>query len=144
MKDGVLGLLELTCVAGGGYIFNATKHDKGNGDDASNANKPLDRVEHELLWCYAAAGLFESGAAFEGFDTEDGLDGADDGFGEANDSKADEGMNQSLFAGSNFAGVSGSKYIEIATVDDIANDKVGRDGNDVVCNVGCDFLDVRL
>lgn len=121
--------MKLAWIASGSDISPAANYDKDDGDDSAHASDPLDEVGNHSFWADALAGdatISEATVANQG-DT----DGAKDSVSRNTDGKTDESMSQGLFAGGSFARVTGGEHIEIATIDNIPDDKVSGDDRNV-------------
>lgn len=66
----------------------------------------------------------------------------EDNIGEQDDGEADESASESAFAGGDFAGVAVTKDIEVATVDDEADDEVAGEDSEVDEDVRSDDGDI--
>lgn len=140
VEDGVLGLLELTGIAGRGDVLDATDDDEGSGNYAADADEPADGIGDELFW---GDTLYHSAVVCE-FIEESNMDGIDDDFGETDDGEANESVGQGFLAGGDFTGVARGEDIKVAAIDDVADNEVSRDCGDVFCNVGDDETHVAL
>lgn len=131
--------MEFAGIAGGGDVGDATVNDENGGDDTRDADNPLDKVDDHLVGVDAGA----SGRTIVNIfgPDESDTDGAHDDIGGHDDGKADKGVGESFFAGGDFAGISAREDIEIATIDDVADDEVSGENGDVGKDVGDDGPD---
>lgn len=130
VKDDLFGFLDFTGVARGNGIRDAAVNDKNGGDDAGHTDSPLDEIGDHLVGIYttAARGAVADVAAAA---DESDADSAHDNVGGHDNSKANKGVSESLFAGGDFAGVARGRNIKIAAVDNITDDKIGGDDGDI-------------
>lgn len=142
--DGLFGLLDLARVASRGHVGDTTNENKYNGDDAGEAEEPLDSVGNHL----ADIGIGETiGACGEiatkitVIDGEDYTNSAHDSASEHGNGEANEGMGESLFAGGNFAGVATREHVQVATIYSITEDKIGSSDANIGGNIGGNLPD---
>ena len=90
VEDGVLGLLELTGIAGRSDVLDAADDDEGSSNDAGDANEPAGGIRDELFWRDSAAAA--SDAIVEAFNAKSDLNGTSDDLGKTDDGETDEGM----------------------------------------------------
>ncbi len=132
--------MEFARVARGGDIGDTAVNDENGGNGASDADDPLDEIDDHLVG--VDTGVSGSTIADIAGATDEGdTDGAHDNIGRHDNGEADEGAGESFFAGGDFAGISAREDIEIATVDDIADDEVGGEDGDIGEDVGDDGPD---
>ena len=131
--DGLFGFFGFGGVATGGNEADAAKDDKDNCDHATHADDPTDELGDHGVGINAGAtadrlagvGFIDSDTVCGEIDaTEADADGVEDDTGGHNDGKADKGLAEDFFAGGDFGAVAVGEDVEIASVDDVAEDKI--------------------
>lgn len=138
----MLGLLEFARVASGSSITNTAVDDKDSSDDTDDAGGPLNKIGDHL----AGVDAFASGAVADvatGADKSN-TNGPHDDTGRHGDGEADESLGEGFLGGGDFAGVAARENIEVATVNNITDDKVRGDDGDVSDDIGDNEPDARL
>jgi len=137
VEDGTFSFLELAWIALRSHIADAADNNKNCGDDASDANNPLNGVGDHSVRINATAS--RGTITYVATTTNEGnTNSVHDDVSRHDDGKANKSLSEGFFAGGDFAWVTARKYIEIATINDVADDEVsgnyGNVGNNVSHN----------
>lgn len=146
VDDGVLGFLDFGGVAARGGETDAAEDDEGDGEKAGDADDPLNETGDDGAGVgVAAAGddgvigvVADGDAVIVEVGAEQGADGAHDDADGHHNGEPDESLGEDFLAGGDFGGIAVGADVEIATIDDKAENEVGGGDGEIGGDIGND------